>query len=58
MCLAYAYLVLIAVHPRQRTNVGEDILQGIRQLECIDIAKAELNMCVDNELGEPKNLAT
>jgi hypothetical protein len=27
-------------------------------LERIHIAKAELNMCIDDKLGEPENLAT
>ena len=36
----------------------EDILQRICELESIDISKTELHMSIDDELSEPKNLAT
>jgi len=36
----------------------KDILQRICEPESIDIPKTELHMSVNDELGEPKNLAT
>ena len=51
-------LVLVTVHPRQCTNMREDILQRICELERIDISKTKLHMSIDDELGKPKNLAT
>ena len=51
-------LVLVTVHPRQCTDMREDILQRICELESIDISKTELHMSIDDKLGEPKNLAT
>jgi pyrimidine operon attenuation protein/uracil phosphoribosyltransferase len=50
-------LVLISVHTRQGTDVAEDILECISQLEGIDIAKTELNMCVNDKLSKTKNFA-
>jgi hypothetical protein len=46
------------VHSSQSTDVSEDILKCVCKLEGIDVAKAELNMRVDNELGKAQNLAT
>jgi len=36
----------------------KNILQRICELESIDVSETELHMSVDDELGEPKNLAT
>ena len=41
-------LVLVPVHARQSTNVRENILQGVCQLEGVDIAKTELNVGVND----------
>ena len=38
--------------------MGEDILKSVCQLECIDVAKPELNMSIHDELGQAENLAT
>ena len=35
----------------------KDVLQRICKLESIDISKTELHMSIDDELGEPRNLA-
>jgi hypothetical protein len=37
--------------------VGEDILKCIGKLKRIDVSETELNMSVDNELGEPQNFS-
>jgi len=44
-------LVLVSIHACQSTNVRENILQGIGQLESVDIAEAELNVSVNNQFG-------
>lgn len=36
----------------------KDILQCIGKLEGIDIAKTELNVSIDDKLGEAKDFAT
>ena len=41
-------LILVSVHACQGTNVGKDVLQGVSQLEGVDIAKTELNVSIDN----------
>jgi hypothetical protein len=51
-------LVFIPVHPCQCTNMRKYVLQRICELESIDISKTELYMSIDDELSEPKNLAT
>lgn len=38
--------------------MSEDILQSISKLESINVAKPKLNMCINNELGEPQDFAT
>jgi hypothetical protein len=35
----------------------ENVLQGVSQLEGIDITETELDVCVNDELGEAKNFA-
>ena len=51
-------LVLITVHSGQSTDMGEDVLNGICKLERIDVAESELHMGVNNQLGQPQDLAT
>ena len=41
-------LILVPVHPCQGTNVRKDILQGVGQLEGVDIAETTLNVSIDN----------
>jgi hypothetical protein len=41
-------LILVPVRACQGTNVRKDILQGVSQLEGIDIAETELNVSIDN----------
>jgi len=36
----------------------KDILQRIRQLECVHITKTELNMRIHDKFGETKNFTT
>mmetsp|Transcript_27303 Transcript_27303/g.78698 ORF Transcript_27303/g.78698 Transcript_27303/m.78698 type:complete len:112 (-) Transcript_27303:1958-2293(-) len=43
--------ILVPVHSRELTDVVEGILQTVRVLIGIDIAKAELHMGINNELG-------
>lgn len=38
-----AYLVLVRIHAREGANRSEDILEGVRQLEGVDVAKTELD---------------
>ena len=35
----------------------EDVLQGVGELERVNVAEAVLDVCVDDELGEAQNLA-
>jgi len=51
-------LVFVTVHARKGTNVRENILQGIRQLEGINIAEAVLDMGINDELRQTKNFST
>ena len=50
-----ANLVLVSIHARQGTNVSEYVLQCVSELERIDVAKAELYMCIDDKLGKAKD---
>lgn len=52
------YLVLVPVHACQRTDMCENVLQGIGQLERIYITETELDMRIDDEFGQTKNLST
>ena len=51
-CLAHKS-VLVAVHARELTDVREDVLQAVGELEGIDIAQSELHVAVDDELRQP-----
>ena len=44
----------ILVHPGQ-SNMCENVLQGVSQLEGIDITETQLDVCVNDELGEANN---
>ena len=48
-------LVLVPVHTRQSSNVREDVLNGVSELEGVDIAKTELNVSVDDELRQTED---
>jgi len=50
-----AYLVLVPVHSRQGTDMGEGVLDGIGELEGVDVPETILNVGVSNELGQMKN---
>lgn len=52
------HLVLVAVHAGEGTDMSEDILQGIGKLKSIDVAKPELDMCINDKLGEPQDFTT
>lgn len=51
-------LVLVAIHSRQLTDVGEHELKTIGELEGVDVAETVLDMRIDDELGEAEDLAT
>jgi pyrimidine operon attenuation protein/uracil phosphoribosyltransferase len=51
-------LVLVTVHARKGTNVREDILKGIRELEGVDIAQPVLDMSINDELRQAQNFST
>jgi len=53
-----AYLVLVPVHFRQGIDVGEGVLDGIDELEGLDVPETILNVRVNNELGQTKNFST
>lgn len=38
--------------------MGEDVLDGVRELEGIDISETVLNMSIDNELSQTKDFST
>ena len=50
------HLVLVPVHAGQGTDMSKDVLQCIGELERVDVSKSELDVCVDDELRQPKNL--
>jgi hypothetical protein len=50
--------VLVSVHSRQLSDVGKHVLQSIGQLECVDVSESELDVRVDNELGETQDFST
>lgn len=52
------YLVLVPVHTREGTNVSEDVLKSVGELEGVDIAQAELDVGVDDKLRQAQDLAT
>ena len=49
-------LVLVAVHARELSNVGEGELEAVGELERVDIAEAVLDVRVDDELREAEDL--
>ena len=51
-------LVLVPVHTGQSTDMREDILQRVGELEGVDVAQTVLHVSVDDELGETKNFTT
>lgn len=51
-------LILVTVHPREGTDMSEDVLQSIGKLESINVAKPKLNMRINDELGEPQDFTT
>ena len=51
-------LVLVSVHSRELTDVSEEILQPVRKLESVDVTKSELDVGVDDELGQSQDFST
>ena len=49
--------VLVAVHARELADVRKDVLKSVGELECIDVAQPVLHDGVDNQLGQPQDLA-
>ena len=35
----------------------ENVLKSVCKLECVDVAQAVLHVCIDNKLGQSKDLA-
>jgi hypothetical protein len=50
--------VLVSVHARESANVRKNILKGVRELEGVNIAKAVLNMCINDKLRQAKDFST
>lgn len=50
-------LVLVSIHTGQLTDVREHVLKTISKLESVDVTESELNVGVNNELGETKNFS-
>lgn len=50
-------LVLVSVHSRQLSDVGEHVLKTVGELERVDVAQTELDVGVDDELGETQDLS-
>lgn len=51
-------LVLVAIHSRQLPNVSEDVLQSVGELEGVHVVQPILDVGINDELSQPKNLAT
>lgn len=50
--------VFVSVHTSKLTNVGKNVLQTVSQLECIDVTETILDVRIDDQLGQAKNLTT
>jgi hypothetical protein len=50
--------ILVAIHACELANMSKDVLEAICKLEGIDVAQSELDVGIDNELGEAEDLAT
>lgn len=50
--------VLVSVHAGELADVREDVLEAVGELEGVDVAEAEVDVGVDDELREPEDLAT
>ena len=48
-------LVLVTVHAGQLTDVGENVLKAISQLEGIDVVETVLDVGVDDQLRQTQN---
>lgn len=51
-------LVLVAIHSRQLPNVSEDVLQSVGKLESVHVVQPILDVGVNDELSQAKNLTT
>jgi hypothetical protein len=51
-------LVLVTVHARKGANVRKNILNSIRELEGINVAKTVLDMGINDKLRQAKNFST
>jgi len=49
--------ILVPVHASQLPDVGERVLQAIRQPIRIDVTHAELHVRIDDQLGQTQNLS-
>jgi hypothetical protein len=49
--------VLVSIHTRQLTDVVEDVVNPVCELEGIDVPETILDMRIDNQLDEPQDFA-
>ena len=54
LCHAYLSheLVFVAVHARQSSDVSKNKLQGVGQLEGVNVTETKLNVHIDDKLGQ------
>lgn len=50
------YLVLVPVHTGQGTNVSENVLEGVGELEGVDIPETVLDVRVHDEFRKTEDL--
>ena len=53
-----AYLILVPVHSRQSADMSEDVLDGIGELEGINVSETVLNVGIDDEFSQTKDFTT
>ena len=53
-----AYLILVPVHSRQSADMSKDVLDGIGELEGINISETVLNVGIDDEFSQTKDFTT
>ena len=51
-------LVLVPVHTGQGSDMREDVLKRVGELEGVHVTETELHMGVDDKLRQAENLAT
>ena len=51
-------LVLVPIHSSQSTDMRENVLKRISELECIDVTKTVLDVSIDDKLGKTQDFTT